>query len=224
LEHSIKQYDELLKKNIELIKQNENLLYALALILPGGFILLGYLLFDKNQRLIREAKKYIGQEEIDGNKGFINSEFQTLMHEYGGYNKGEEWCMRFASMIYEIKLGKNSRYATSLEYCLTGSTQTSFQRFKDYKEGYFKVSQTPSKGAIVIWCKSRGGVCVDWKGHAGIVQKVTADGFETIEGNVNYDDNGNFISEGIVAERSYNLQKEIKRTDGNRLKGFIKLI
>lgn len=215
-------YTELLKQHIDLIKQNNTLLYSLAVIVPGGFLALGYMLFSNQQRIIREAKKYIGQEEIAGNRGFIDKEFEALMMQSGGYNAGEQWCMRFASLIWNLKLGSKNKYQESLDYNLTGSTQTSYKRFSEDDTGLYEVSQIPSKGAIVIWQSYRNGQANGWKGHAGIVQRVTSDGFETIEGNVNNYGEG-LTSSGIVAEKQYSYEKEINRLNGNRLKGFIKL-
>ena len=219
LNNPLEKLELIIKSNYALVEQNKKLLYSLELLLGAGLVYAVYLISDIGRKAASEAKKYIGQEEIAGNKGFTDAAFDQLMREYG-FVTNDQWCMHFASMIWLIRYGHLTKYEESLKYNLTPSTQTSYKRFSEDKTGLYTVSQKPSKGAIAIW----QSVSKSWAGHAAIVQRVTKDGFETIEGNANHLDDGTF-SQGIVAEKTYNLEDAFnnKNKNGNRLRGFIKI-
>jgi len=203
--------------NIEKLNSvNKYVLWSSALLLPGGFMLLAYYLFDKNLKAVREAKKYIGEEEKTGNMGFYNSEFDALMREYG-FVTGDQWCAHFASMIWKKK-HKNRVFYDAMVNNLSPSTQRMYNNFSKDTSGYFKVSDRATKGAIVIWQSTNNSAT----GHAGIVQKHNKDGFETIEGNVNNADG--YSGEGIVAEKQYTYDKEFNVKNGNKLRGFIQIL
>ena len=116
-------------------------------------------------------------------------------------------------MVWIKKYGK--KYEEILNKLITPSTQTTWQNFENDKSGKFKTGKEAKKGAIVIWQRYKNGV-PEWKGHAGIVQRVNKDNFETIEGNTN-DAGGR---EGyIVAEKTRTYDWDT--INGLRLKGFI---
>lgn len=194
-----------------LFKEHKSLGIALAISTPVAIGLGAWLYFRRKSRIVRYAKKFIGEEEIRNNMGFINDEFEKFITQYGDYNRGQKWCMSFAKSIWLIAFGK--KYRDLLDELLTPSTQTTWENFKNDKSGKFKTSKEPSKGAIVIWQYYDNG-SPTWQGHAGIVQNFDKYTFSTIEGNTSAVD-------GIdrVAEKKHTYKWDV--TNGLRLKGFI---
>jgi hypothetical protein len=140
---------------------------------------LGYLYFKPSARIVRNAKKYVGEEETAENSGFKNPKFQEKM-ESAGFENGYQWCNIFAKYVWLDSLsGKKKEVAEKL---LTPSTQLTFANFKNDTSGYFEVSQEPKKGSLVIWQSKT----TPSKGHIGIVTNPAKKFFETIEGNSNY--------------------------------------
>lgn len=171
------------------------------------------LYFRRKNRIVRYARKFIGTEEIAGNMGFANEEFEKMIHDYGDFNRGQQWCMSFAKMVWLKKFGL--RYREDLDRLMTPSTQQTWANFENDTSGKFKTGTEPSKGAIVIWQQITNGTPT-FAGHAGIVQDYNDKTFDTIEGNTNTN------SEGIVAEKTHSFD-EFNKTSGLKLKGFISI-
>lgn len=198
-----------------LLKEHKALPLVLIISAPVAIGLGTWLYFRRQQRIVRYAKKFIGEEEFSGNMGFKDPEFNELMRQDGDFRDTQAWCMSFVKMIWINKFG--NKYKDQLDVLITPSTQTSWANFVKDKSGDFEVSEIPKKGSIVIWQTYVNGVS-KWTGHAGIVQRANIENFETIEGNTT--DEGN--REGyIVAEktRKYNWDT----MNGLRLKGFISI-
>lgn len=196
-----------------LLKENKYLPTILAVSLTAT-VTVGIILYlRRKSRIVRYARKFVGQEELAGNMGFVNAEFEKMLNQYGDFNRGQQWCMSFAKAIWLQKFGK--RYQDQLDEIMTPSTQTTWQNFENDKSGNFKTSTKPSKGAIVIWQQYENG-SPQWKGHAGIVQDFSTDEFETIEGNTSAID-------GIdrVDEKIHTYKWDVN--NGLRLKGFISI-
>lgn len=201
------------KEALAVIKANKSLSLAFAVSIPLGVAATIYLM--RRNRIVRFAKKFVGEEEINGNMGFVDPEFDELMREFGDFSNSQAWCMSFAKMVWIKKFGR--RYVDVLDKLITPSTQTTWMNFEQDKSGKFEVSKEAKRGAIVIWQNYKNGVS-EWTGHAGIVQRVHSDKFETIEGNTN-DFGGR---EGVlVAEKTRDY--DFEKTNGLRLKGFISL-
>lgn len=194
-------------------KDHPSLVMALAISTPVALALGAWLYFRRRNRTVRFAKKFIGQEEILNNMGFINEEFEKMMHDYGDFNRGQQWCMSFAKAVWLLTFGK--KYREQLDKLMTPSTQTTWANFEKDASGKFKVSQIPRRGDIVIWQQYING-SPQWKGHAGIVQKFDENEFETIEGNTS-------AQEGIdrVDEKTHTYNWYVN--NGLRLKGFISI-
>jgi len=151
------------------------------------------------------AQSFLGEEEKKGNLGFKNPEFEEMMKNVG-WKRGQSWCAYFVKVIWVNKYGKK---LPELDKLLSGSTQLTWKNFSDDTSGKFEVSRVPRVGDIAIWKIGTNS------GHTGIVTKVGATNFETIEGNTN-DVGGR---EGYIVarrERNYDFNKS-----GFKLLGFI---
>ena len=199
------------KEAVTVIKQNKSLAVVFAISIPLGLV--ATINFMRKNRIVRYAKKFLGEEELLNNIGFVNEEFEKMMKEYGDYYNGNQWCMSFAKAIWLQKFGK--RYQDDLDRLLTPSTQTTWQNFEQDTSGRFKTSLEPSKGAIVIWQQYDNRV-PKWKGHAGIVQDFNKETFDTIEGNT-----GAIGGIDRVSEKTHTYNWNTN--NGLRLKGFISI-
>jgi hypothetical protein len=196
-----------------LLKENKYLPTILAVSISATILVGTILYFRRKQRIVRYAKKFIGEEELSGNMGFVNDDFQKMMEKYGDFREGNQWCMSFAKMIWLQKFG--AKYKDKLDDLMTPSTQTTWQNFQNDSTGEFETSKEPTKGAIVIWQLYTNGA-PEWKGHAGIVQKFNDQEFDTIEGNTNAEGG----REGIeVSQKTRKYNWDV--ANGLRLKGFI---
>lgn len=185
-------------------------------LIPVFLIIIIFLFFNRKEKIIRYANKWVGDvEEIPGNMGFTDKEFQSLMHEFGDFRKGDPWCMSFVKMIWTKKT--KGKYQDLLDRLMTPSTQGTYANFKNDTSNKFEVSKKPKRGSIVIWQQYVNG-SPKYRGHAGIVTRVGFDSFNTIEGNT--DDTGG--REGYTVakkKRKYNWNTN----NGLRIKGFITL-
>lgn len=145
-------------------------------------------MFSEKIRIIAES--YIGKEEIRGNRGFIDRKMQADM-EARGWQKGQAWCAYFAEMVWAQAYMGQAAQLKIIENLFSGMAIVTFKQFAQHesalkqmkKTPFFKTSQTPTVGAVVIWKLGNGP-----SGHAGIVVKVNPNGtFETVEGNTNDD-------------------------------------
>jgi hypothetical protein len=196
-----------------LIKAHPKLPLILGVSVSLTVVIGTILYFNRKNRIVRYAKSFVGEEEIAGNMGFADKEFQQMIHEYGDFNPGQQWCASFVKMIWLKKFGE--KYRDDLDRLLTPSTIVTWDNFSGDTSGKFKTSQEPSKGAIVIWRQYADGSPTSG-GHTGIVQDYNDQTFDTIEGNSNIDS-----SPGKVAQltRKYNFDLD----NGLRLVGFISI-
>jgi len=158
------------------------------------------------------AFEYIGQEEIKGNMGFKDAEFEDKMRAVG-FRDTYAWCALFCELVWtEAYKEFNPELLDTLESVFSAGTVRTYRRFK--KLGW--VGNIPQEGDIVIWQSYKRGKA-QTTGHAAIVMEV-GDGFiKTIEGNTN--DKGG--REGYtVAEKTRTI--DFTNTNGLRMLGFIK--
>jgi CHAP domain len=154
-------------------------------------------------KIVEVAKSYLGQEEISGNKGFKDKDFEKRMKDVG-FGIGQAWCSYFAELVWK-EAGEDVKP-------FSGSA---FKTYLNYEKAGRKGSSKPEVGALVVWRSFVNGQ-PQWTGHIGVVVEVGKDSFKAIEGNTN--DNGS--REGIkvaLKTRQYNWSAE----KGLRLIGFI---
>jgi hypothetical protein len=129
-------------------------------------------------KLVEIAKGYIGQKEKPGNSGFLDPVFEKKMIKVG-FQKGFAWCA-LATKLCAIEAYPEK--AAEFMKLFSPSAVTTFYNLQ--KAGY-KVSNSPSVGAIVVWQRYNAGK-KSWQGHVGIVSEVPDRlTFKAIEGNTN---------------------------------------
>lgn len=136
-------------------------------------------------KILQDAKQWIGTEEIQPNLGFKNPTFQSKMQDVGFY-RGASWCAFFVRVVLK------DAYADApdtLKYLLkytSPSTHEMWQNFRASKE--IITGQVPQLGSVVVWQEGSGT-----NGHTGIVSWISDDNkqFKSIEGNTNNDKSRN---------------------------------
>ena len=138
-----------------------------------------------NEEIVLIANKYIGQEEIRGNKGFKDIEFNRLMDAVG-HEKGQAWCAYFAELVWkEAYQNWDATLFSRLDKLFSASAVTTFRNFHKTKD--FTTPRKPSPGCLAIWQKYKDGKA-HWSGHIGVVDTVNKNiSFTCIEGNTNED-------------------------------------
>ena len=185
--------------------------YILAVALAGIALLV---VMPGRRRIITFAKTLVGQEELAGNIGFKSRKLQELMEEVG-WKRGDQWCVYFAKMIWYNMAPE--RLKPLVLKLVSGNSQQAYKNILEDKTGAFIVSKYPRRGDMVIWQYYDNG-SPTWKGHAGIVQDVKSDVFDTIEGNTNVAGSRTGF---IVAEKERGY--DFTRQNGLRLKGFLRM-
>lgn len=173
------------------------------------------------QKIIRKtALRYVGQEEIRGNKGFKDQEFEEKMKTIG-FKAGYAWCSLFAELVWrEAYQQYNSFVVPELDKLFSAGAVKTYNNFK--KSEHFNVSKLPEVGAICIWQNYRDGKA-HWTGHAGIVTSVDyyldkrTGFFNCVEGNTN-DIGGR---EGYITALKGRSLGAPERPNQLRIKGFI---
>jgi hypothetical protein len=154
-------------------------------IIPIGIIgigittLSGFMIYKaySGKRILTEAQKYIGQQEIKPNMGWVNKHFETLMKSVGWKQK-DDYCVTFTKLIL-LKTLKGKRREFVKRY-FTPSSQTTWMNLIKHKDkGLYKLSKKPKPGSIAFYKHMQK----NWRGHADIVKKEDKDGFTVISAN-----------------------------------------
>jgi hypothetical protein len=168
--------------------------------------------------IIYQARKYLGYQEIRGNKGFPDPAFQILMEKYG-WQEGWAWCAVYCEVVWGEAYNNYERKDLNrlVQKLFTAGAVKTWNNFSASED--FVTDSSPEPGSIVIWQSYRDGQ-PHWTGHAGIVYKVYSDEsnrFETIEGNTNTSGG----REGIEVGKQIRSLSFEKKQRGLVLKGFI---
>lgn len=158
------------------------------------------------------AFEYLGQEEIKGNMGFKDPEFDAKMDSVGMVD-GYAWCCLFTELVWtEAYKDFKPEVLPLLAAEFSAGTIRTFRHFRSLKW----TGDEPEEGDIVIWQTYKNGKGKT-TGHAAIVMEVHDGYIKTIEGNTN--DKGG--REGyIVASKTRKI--DFKNNNGLRMLGFIK--
>jgi len=178
--------------------------YIILITVAIMLFLWWFFIIRKGYRILRNASKFIGLQEIPQNRGFYNSAFESKMIS-AGFKTGYEWCMLFVKMVLRETLTGDQ--LKELNKLFTPSTQQTFENIENGKSKHFKTVDNPRPGDIVIW----QSLSVPYKGHAAFYKKsVDSKGnFETVEGNAN-----NEVSE---------LKRDLNGTSTMKIRGYIRV-
>ena len=170
------------------------------------------------EKIVDYGQRWNGVEEIPGNQGWENKEFQRLM-ERVNWEMGQAWCMFYVKMVYlNVFRQVNQRIAAQVDELFTGSATETFRNCLNHRE-WTTATEYPLAGTIVIWRKWDDGQ-PDWRGHAGIVTYpgpgMIGDPFKSQEGNTN-SQGGRAGKEVAIMDRINNHGE----TDGLVVEGFI---
>lgn len=128
--------------------------------------------------LIDIARKDLGKKEKSGNTGFQDKKLESDMRSVG-WHPGWAWCASIQEKwIWEA-------YPKLKEEVMGYFVPSAVATFRNLKNAGYRVSMTPTEGALVYWQRMQDGEA-QWQGHAGVVSKVISDTeFYSIEGNTN---------------------------------------
>ncbi len=130
-------------------------------------------------RIVKVAKSYIGQQEIKGNKGFKDEEFEEKMREVG-FQTSHAWCSYFAELVWTEAYFDNPDMLKLIKKQFSGSSFRTLQRFTELGMD----SKDAQIGSVVIWRRKKDGKYTT-QGHVGIVTEVHDNYFVSVEGNTN---------------------------------------
>ena len=191
-------------------KEKNILFVSIALVVIGVLLTA----FKGRRRIIRFAGDFLGEKELLGNMGFQNTTFEKLMIDVG-WKRGDAWCVYFNKVIWYHMIA--NPYRDRAMELLNGNSQETLKNFRNDNSGLFKVTSYPKVGDIAVWQSFKYGIG-EWKGHTGIVVKVRADYFVSIEGNTNLA-GGAYGYMVAKKEREY----DFSNNNGLRLKAFISI-
>jgi len=164
-----------------------------------------------NDSIVYTALGFVGQEEISGNLGFKDGEFQELMDAVG-WEKGQAWCAYFTELVWKLAFTHDSKIVRELDQLFSAGAVATYNNFR---RSSWVTGETPVAGSVVIWQRWKDNKPT-WMGHAGIVTDVQPDLMTTVEGNTNYKGE----REGLAVLKK---TRSFAWNTGNglRIKGFI---
>lgn len=169
-----------------------------------------------NDEIVSIAQSYLGQEEIRGNKGFKQEDFELKMKAMG-WQMDQAWCAYFAELVWKEAYQQwDATLFSRLDKLFSAGAVATYNNFKKAKD--FMCNQVPKPGALVVWQSYVSGA-PHWSGHVGIVETASVNKgiFTAIEGNTN--DNGE--REGFEVARKNRTINFIKKQNGLVLLGFV---
>lgn len=130
------------------------------------------------------ARRWVGEQEIQPNLGFKDPVFSAKMFAAGFY-KGASWCAFFCIVVLFDAYAGTKWLPLLKKYC-SGSTHQMWVNFKNSKE--FITGQIPKPGCLVFWVEYGDPA----QGHVGVCTNVEDNvTFDSVEGNTNSDGSRN---------------------------------
>lgn len=135
-------------------------------------------------RIVQEALRWDGVEEIPGNMGWEREEFQHALEEVG-WDYGLAWCAFFVKMVF-YKIYANTIWGSSILKNFSGSATKTLQNCQADPRWFthYQYEVTACVGVFRWW---KDGVR-DWRGHEVLVTQpgggYVGGHFRTVEGNV----------------------------------------
>jgi len=148
--------------------------FALTSLTVGGFVLFAN---QTDKKILKEAKKYIGQKELHPNKGWQNKYFQDMMEKVG-WRSGWDYCVLFTKLVLLNTLKGKKRSAAGKLF--NASSQTTWQNLKRYEHlGLYKISRKAKPGSIAFYKH----MTKEWRGHADIVMSADNNTYTVVSAN-----------------------------------------
>lgn len=163
------------------------------------------------------AMKWEGIEELPGNGGWKNKEFQDLMEEVG-WQKGWPWCAAFCKMIYYNVFKQVSQSIS--DWIMNDFTASATETYEICEQSprWTTIIKQPVEGSVVCWQHGNS-----WKGHEGIVIEPGAGEidsyFKSLEGNT--DDSGSRLGIKVALRTRRNNFTYTEKEKGLHVIGFI---
>ncbi|MBQ9212574.1 MAG: hypothetical protein IJ150_01355 [Bacteroidales bacterium] len=115
---------------------------------------------DVQSAIITEANRWVGQEEIEGNNGFVDKAFEKKMRAIG-WKEPNPYCAAFVKLVMtEISSGAAKTFFTKN---LTLGAEQNFINLSK-KNDYAEKIQTPEAGCIVCY-KHHNEICESFDGN-----------------------------------------------------------
>jgi len=165
------------------------------------------------EKIILTANSFIGKEEVRGNLGFIDEQFEEMMKAVG-WKKKQAWCAYFCELVWKLAFVNQSDTVRILNKLFSGSAVKTWYNFLDSP---WITNYTPSKGSLAVWQTYKNKE-PHWSGHIAIVTdfKDNKQMFTAVEGNTNNDGG----REGYMVAEKRRI-KNFHTESGLRLLGFI---
>jgi len=174
--------------------------------------------------IVATALKYIGEEEIEGNKGFKNPDFEKLMKSVG-WATGEAWCAYAAEAFWTTsarKLGMGE-FAEEISRIFSAGAVHTWKNFNaEVERGNkrFMCLDTPQPSDLVIFQKYKNGE-KHWTGHMGIVVDIDGEKYTTVEGNTTRNPQER---DGIAVAKKHRTIDFTTKPNGLNLLGFVHIV
>jgi cell wall-associated NlpC family hydrolase len=140
--------------------------------------------YSAGQRLVREAKKWLGTVELPGNRGVFVDFANLLAIGDWRWAKGAPWCASFVYLMGRLALGD--------EWIVPRTA--SVQALADWGASMSDERPLHVGALVLVWFDSKQRY-----GHVGIVTGVEGEKVSTIEGNTNRD--GGREGFGVLARK-----------------------
>lgn len=157
--------------------------------------------------IIKTALSFWNEYEIEGNLGFKNPYFESLM-KMTGWQRSQAWCVYFVELVL-----REAGFKEKADLLSAGAVESWKICSSNPK---FVASNIPQVGDLAFWQTYQNGSGL-WTGHAGIVVRPYASQMITIEGNTNAEGG----RDGIQVALSIRMIN-YSTNDGLRLLGFVR--
>lgn len=172
-----------------------------------------------NEKIVQAALSDEGKQEIKGNHGWVDKDFDLRMRATG-WQDGQAWCAYWCEKIWTQVYSPDAQKI--LRSLFSANAVATYNAFWD--SPLFPTSEEPVEGAVAIWQKMVNGQPsfvgdTQWiRGHAGLVIDTEGDvnTFTTLEGNSNSEGG----REGIEVARQVRTL-DFDKYNGLQLLGFI---